>query len=155
MRLQMSYHRFNNLGELLNGYLATKIGQGILSFDLMDKEYNYSLPSKVNGKCVYEGQLWKKCLLHQVKCSAFDAIYIGNNQQKFKKRMDGNFSNLLYLLKSGQKPDSFTAHYGHHFKNTTSNTDLCKCMLFKVVKQLNPNVAMIFFTKYNCNLYME
>ena len=31
MRLRMSYHISNNLPELFNGYLATKIGQGILS----------------------------------------------------------------------------------------------------------------------------
>ena len=31
----MYYHRFNNLSELLNGYLAVKIGRGILPKDLM------------------------------------------------------------------------------------------------------------------------
>ena len=45
----MSYHRFINLAELLNGDLAAKIGTEIFSKDLMDKECNYSLPSKVNG----------------------------------------------------------------------------------------------------------
>ena len=35
MRVRISYHRFNNLAELLNGNLATKIGCGILSKDLM------------------------------------------------------------------------------------------------------------------------
>ena len=32
----MSYHVFNNLDELINGYRAAKIGQGILYCDLMD-----------------------------------------------------------------------------------------------------------------------
>ena len=32
----MSYHIFNNLAELINGYLAAKIGRRILSKDLMD-----------------------------------------------------------------------------------------------------------------------
>ena len=49
MRVQMSYHRFNNLEELLNGELAAKIGRGIFSKDLMDRKCNCSLPSKVNG----------------------------------------------------------------------------------------------------------
>ena len=35
LRVRMSYHRFNNLAELLNGYLAAKIGRGIFSKDLM------------------------------------------------------------------------------------------------------------------------
>ena len=47
LRVRMSYHRYNNLAELLHRYLATKIGQGIFSKDLMDRECNCSLPSKV------------------------------------------------------------------------------------------------------------
>ena len=38
MRVQMSYCGFNNLEKLLNRDLAAKIGQGILSCDLMDIE---------------------------------------------------------------------------------------------------------------------
>ena len=45
----MSYHRFNNLAELLNGDLTAKIGRGIFSKDLMDRECNCYLPSKVNS----------------------------------------------------------------------------------------------------------
>ena len=53
----------------------------------------------------------------------FDAIDIGNTQQTFKKRMDGHFSDLLCLLKNGQKSDSFAAHFKQHFNTTTSCTD--------------------------------
>ena len=72
----MSYHRYNNLAELLNRDLAAKIGRGIFSKDLMDRECNCSLPSKVNGKCVYEGKCCSKCIIYEVKCSKCDAIYI-------------------------------------------------------------------------------
>ena len=47
----MSYHIFINLAELLNGDLAAKIRQEIFFKDLMDRECNCYLPSKVNGKC--------------------------------------------------------------------------------------------------------
>ena len=50
----MSYHKFNNLDELLNGYLAAKNVWTILSCDLMDREHNCSILSKVNGKFVYK-----------------------------------------------------------------------------------------------------
>ena len=56
LRFRMSCHGFNNLAELLNGDLAAKIGRGIFSKDLMDRECNCSLPSKVNRKCVYKGK---------------------------------------------------------------------------------------------------
>ena len=94
----MFYHRYNNLAELLNGDLAAKIGRGICSKDLMYRECNCSLPSKVNGKCVYEGICRSKCIIHEVKCSTCDAIYIGNTKQTFEKRMDGHFSDLQRLL---------------------------------------------------------
>ena len=44
------------LYELLNGDLAAKTGQGTLSRDLMDRDYNCSIPSKVHGKYIYEDQ---------------------------------------------------------------------------------------------------
>ena len=85
----------------------------------------------------------------------FGAIYIGNTHQTFKEIMDGHFSDFLRLLKNGQKSDSFSAHFEHHFKTTMSRTYLRKYMMFKVVKQLNPIGAMETFTKPNCNLCME
>ena len=63
-----------------------------------------------------------------------DLIYIGNNQQTFKKRMDSHFYDLQHLIKNGQKPDSFAAHFVQHFNTTTSRTDLRKYKTFKVVK---------------------
>ena len=116
----MSYHRYNNLAEPLNGDLAAKIGRGIFSKDLMDRECNFSLPFKVNGKCVYEGKCRSKCIIYEVKCIKCDAIYICNTQQTFKKRMDVHFSDLQRLLKNGQKSDSFAAHFVQHFHSTTA-----------------------------------
>ena len=113
-RVQMSYHIFNNLAELLNGDLAVEIGRGIFSKDLMDRECNCSLPSKVNGKCVYEGKCRSICIIYEVKYCMCDAIYIGNTNQTLKKRMDDNFSDLQRLLKNGQKSDSFAAHFVQH-----------------------------------------
>ena len=61
-----------------------------------------------------------------------------NDHHTFKKRMDGYFSDILRLLKNGKKPNSFAAHFEHHFNATTSCKDLRKYMVFKVVKQINP-----------------
>ena len=69
--------------------------------------------------------------------------------------MDGYFSNLQRLLKNGQKSDWFAAHFVQDFNNTTSRTDQRKCMMFKVIKQLNPIRAMKTFTKQNFNLCMR
>ena len=103
LRVRMSYHSYNNLAELLNGDLAAKIGRGIFSKDLMDRECNCSIPSKVNGKLFYEGKCQSKCIIYEVKCSTCNAIYIGNTQQTFKKIMDVHFYYLQRLIKNGQK----------------------------------------------------
>ena len=124
----------------------------IFSKDLMDRECNCSLPYKVNLKCAYEGKYRYKCIIYELTCSMCDAIYIGNTQQTFKKRMDGHFSDLLRLIKNEKKSDSFAAHFVQHFNNTMSRTDLRKCIMFKVINQLNPIGAMTTFTKPNCNI---
>ena len=69
--------------------------------------------------------------------------------------MDGHFSDLLCLLKNGQKSDSFAAHFVQHFNNTISRTEIRKCMTFKVIKQLNPIGEMKTFTKTNCYFCMQ
>ena len=101
--LQMSYHRFNNLAELLNGDLAAKIRRGIFSRDLMDRECTCSLPSKVNRKCAYKGKCRSRCIIYEVTYSMCDAIYIGTTQQTYKNRMDGHFSDIKHLLKNRKK----------------------------------------------------
>ena len=95
----MSYHRYNNLPDLLNRYLAVKIGRGILSCELMDRECNCSLPSEVNVKCVYKDKFREIFLTYQVKFSMCEAIYIGNTHQKSKRIMKGHLFYTLYFLK--------------------------------------------------------
>ena len=91
----------------------------------------------------------------EVKCFIYDAIYIDNTQQAFKKRMDGHFSYIQRLLKNEKNSDSFDAHFVHHLNTTTSRTDLRNYMTFKVVKQLNLIGAMKKFTKPNFNICMQ
>ena len=145
----MSYHRFNSLAELLNEDLAAKIGRGIFSKYLMDKKCNCSLPSKVNIKCVEKGKCRSKYIIYEVKCSMCDNVNICNTQQTFKKIMDIHFSDILRLLKNGQKSNSFASYLEQHFNTTTSRTYLRKYMTLKLVKQLNTIGAMKTFTKPN------
>ena len=121
----------------------------------MDRECSCSFPSKVNRKYVYEGKCRSKVIIYELKCSMCDAFFRGNTQQTFKKIMDVHFSNLLHLIKNGQKSDSYATHFKQNFNSTTSCTDLRKCMTFKLVKQLNPIDTLKTFTIPNCNLCME
>ena len=78
-------------------------------------------------------------MIYKVKISMCDTIYIGNTQQTFKKIMNGHFSDLLSLLKKGQKSDSFAAHFEQHFYTNTSRTDIRKYMTFKISKSDKPD----------------
>ena len=69
--------------------------------------------------------------------------------------MNGRFSNAQILPKNGQKSDSFAAHLEQNFKYTTPSMDLRKCMMFKVVKHLNPIGAMESFKNPKFNLCIE
>ena len=69
--------------------------------------------------------------------------------------MDGHFSDVQYLHKIGEFSNSFVAHYGQHFKSTTSCSDQCMCMTLRVVKNLIPIESMKVFTNPTCNLCME
>ena len=69
--------------------------------------------------------------------------------------MDIHFFNTQRLLKNGQKSDSFAAHFEKRIKSTTSHTDLCNCVAFKVVNHLNPIGVMKSFTKPNCTIFVE
>ena len=79
-RVQISYHRYNDLSKLIYEDFIAKIGQGILYLDLMDRECNCSNPSNITGKCFYKGRIWGECLIYEVKYPMCDAIYIGNTR---------------------------------------------------------------------------
>ena len=97
----MSYHKFNNIAKLINADLTARIVWVILSRDLIDRECNCYNTYKVNRNCVYKIIGRKNCSINEVKFSMCDAIYIGNTEQTFKKRMDGHFSEVQFLLKYG------------------------------------------------------
>ena len=55
LRVRMSYHRFPNLGEVLQGDMIGKLRKGIGSKYLLDRECNCSSTTKVKFECAYEG----------------------------------------------------------------------------------------------------
>ena len=69
--------------------------------------------------------------------------------------MDGNFSDVQHMIKYRQKLDSFADHLEQHFKSTTSRTNLCNWMAFKVVNKINQIGEIKSFTKPNCNLCIQ
>ena len=132
----MSYHLFANLLELINVYFATKIGQGIISLDLMVIECNLSDTSKVKGFYVLKSNLSKNSPIYHVNCMLCDKINIVNKKQIPKRHTDTNFFDVSKILKTGQKSYLFASHYEHHFKSTLLCTNIFSCMNLSVFKYI-------------------
>ena len=81
----MTYHIFNNLYKVLNRDLATKVGRGILSCDLMDRAYNFLNPYKIIGRLSKRDKIRGKCLIYELNFTFCGAINFGKTQQTFKK----------------------------------------------------------------------
>ena len=72
---------------------------------------------KIYVKCVLVNNT--SSLTHEVKCPQYEGIDIVNTYETFKKRMDGNLSDVQLLLRKRQQSDSFAEHIKQHFKSNT------------------------------------
>lgn len=116
----MSYHRFQNFSEILQGDLTCKLREGIYSKDFEDRNCNCNENSKVNGLCAYNSQCRRSCVVYKVISKICDAVYIGNTQQTFKARMNAHFNDVQQLVKNGKFSDSFARHFAQHFSKKPS-----------------------------------
>ena len=87
----MSYHRYSNIAELLQADLTTKLREGLMSNDFVDRSGNCS-GTKTGNKCVNGGKCRQKMVIFEVTCKCCNAKYVGNTQQNLKERMNGHFT---------------------------------------------------------------
>ena len=85
LQVRMAYHRFPNLGEILQGYMVGKLREGIGSKDFLNRECNCSSTKKVNGECAYESDYRACCVVYKVTCKPFLSLHVGNTQNNQKK----------------------------------------------------------------------
>ena len=72
----MSYHRFPNLGEILQGDLVGKLIEGIGSKDFLNRECHCSSTKKVKVESAYEGDCRAFCVVYKVTCkNAFHCMW--------------------------------------------------------------------------------
>jgi hypothetical protein len=71
----MSYHKFSNLREIFQGDLNRKLMDGIISWDFMDQPCNCNSASKIDGKCAYNGECRKMCVVYKATCRVCDESY--------------------------------------------------------------------------------
>jgi len=153
----MCYTKFSNLREMFQGNLGLKLMKGIVSRDFMDLPCNCNAASKMNGKCMYNGECREMCVVYQAKCTACNLVYIRNTQHKLKLRQGQHLRNVRELTHSEKKSDSFVAHFASHFPKGSkpSNHEIRKLLEYKVLWQANPISCVKTFGTLECSLCMR
>ena len=126
----MSYHRFTNLREVLNGDLSGKIMDGIESRDMQNLDCNCKGKNK-NG-CDYGGFCRDRIVVYENKCKLTGKCYVGQTQQHYKSRMQGHHGDVIKCVCQDIKSDSCARHFGSQLK------------LF--IKTINPNLVRNTYT---------
>ena len=116
LRFGMSYHRFTNLRELLQGNLTTKLNKDVTSLDFQPLECNCR-PGKGDKGCGYNNICRNRMIVYENTCLNTGKQYIGQTQQHFKKRMEGHFQDTQKLLCKQIKSDSCAKHFAHQLQN--------------------------------------
>jgi hypothetical protein len=131
---------------------------GIISWDFIDQPSATatSRASKINGKCAYNGECRKMCVVYKATCRICNEPYIGQTQQKLKDRMGQHLNDVKKLVTKGIKSDSFASHFANHCKKeakpTSDDDELHIMMKVKIIWQGNAISCMKSFGKLNCSL---
>ena len=83
LRVGMSYHRFCNIRELLQGDLNSKLYKNLQSLDFATLPCN----CPKNTECRFAGKCQTPIVVYKAICEETGKAYIGNTQQFMKKRM--------------------------------------------------------------------
>ena len=155
----MSYHRFNNLSEAFAGDLTNKLNKNIGSKDFEPLQCNCNAGSRVDGQCIFGRECRKSMVVYKVKCSETGKVYIGNTQQKVKKRMEAHLGKVCNLANKNQHSDSFARHFASICQasdgNKLTRKDVRKYMTVEIMWEGNPITVMKTFGKPSCSLCMR
>ena len=108
LRISMSYHRFQNLRELFQGNLNTKLLEDVTSLDFDQLPCNCR---KKDKKCIYDGNCRNKVVVYQTTCALTGKKYVGNTQQPVKTRIQQHVQDTRRLFLLGKRSDSFANHF--------------------------------------------
>ena len=151
----MYYHIFPNLGELLQGYLVSKIRLNLASKAFLDRECNCNTNTKVKGRCTYGGEYRRCCVIYKVTCKCCVDFYVGNTPNNFKKRLKQHFQDVAQKVANNKNSDYFAPHFAKHFTQKTCSQECREIMSFDIVYTVNPKGSMKTWSKLSCTLCMK
>ena len=107
----MSYHRFTSLLEAFAGDLTSKLNKTIDSKDFENLPCTCNASSKTDDKYIFNGKCRISVVIYKATCNSMGKSYIGNTQQKVKKRIEGYLGDVCNLANKNQQSDSFAWHF--------------------------------------------
>ena len=156
LRNSIAYKKHIDVHNTFQGDLNAKIMNGIVSRDFMDRECNCYAPSKVDGKCMFNGDCRKCCVIYKATCTHCDMHYIGSTQNDVKKRISQHCRDVKNLVNRDINSDSFASHFAKHIDtDKTSLGQIRKLVKMEILWQGNPINCMKTFRKDTCSLCMK
>ena len=111
----MVYHKFSNLGKILQGDLSSKLIKRVKSLDFESLKYDCNSKTKTDGECIYDGKCRYSIVVYKETFKVCDKLYIGNIQKKLNMRMNQHFTDVHNLVNKYLNSDSYTKHVATHF----------------------------------------
>ena len=115
LRTRMYYHRFPNLGELIQWDLVSKPRKGLAPKYFVSRERNCKPTMKVHVRCAYKGECRRCCVVYKVTPKCYGDFYVGNIQNVLKKRMEQNSQDVSQKVMHNKNLDSFANHFAKQF----------------------------------------
>jgi GIY-YIG catalytic domain len=149
----MSYHRFPNLRELLQGDLQQKLWVGIGSLDFETLKCNCQ-PGATEPSCKYNNVCRHPLVVYQAKCTTTGKCYIGNTQQHLKTRMQQHANDTRQKKLFNKNSDTFASHFADQMRNFVGFSHILHRNMYKlsVLWQANPIQAIKSFGTPRCVL---
>ena len=114
LQVRMSYRKFPNFRELVNGDLSRKMNYDINSRFFRQKPCDFKAPTRVNGKCQFNGNCNKTCVVYKITCQLCKLSYIGQTQNKANTRLTQHIGEAKLFCNKNKRSDSFASHFGSH-----------------------------------------
>ena len=155
LRTTVSYQRFNNLRELFNSDVTTKLNANVISKDFA------SLPCNCKNRnttgCNYNDVCRERMIVYRVECKTTGKSYIGCTQNTLKKRMQGHFNDIRMLRKGHHRSDSYARHFALMTQNFQDpSPKLIRNMsTFHIIWQGNPLSTVKTFGTPHCILCQQ
>ena len=151
----MSYHRFPNLGEFLQGGIVGKLRKVIGPKDFLNCEFNCGSTTKVKGTYAYKGDCRACGVVYKVTCKLRLSVYTGNTQNTLKERMEQNFQDVAQKVQQNKNLDTCAAHFAQHFDRKLTPQYCREKMKFETLSKVKSMRLMKTGSKYSCTLCIE